>query len=303
MDIDQILEKLWKCTLPTSEEFDFLISRSIEVLSKEPNVLNIRSPITVCGDIHGQFYDLLELFSIGGQPPEQNFLFLGDYVDRGFYGTETFLLLITLKIRFPTKIYLLRGNHECEEISTEYGFYDEIVNKFKGVDSYSKCLSVFNMLPLSAIIDGKIFCVHGGLSPDLHQIQEIDEIDRNSEPPKEGVFLDLLWSDPDFVKGFAQSQRGAGYIFGGDVTKQFIHENGINYILRAHQFAEEGYQMWFDGLLYTVWSAPNYCYRSGNKASIYEISSLSKARFKTFKEAPIYARGNIPVSKIPQYFS
>jgi serine/threonine-protein phosphatase 4 catalytic subunit len=301
-DIDRVLTDLWNCQKPSEPDAVALLTKASEVLGTEANVLPLRAPITVCGDIHGQFYDLLELFSIGGCPPEQNFIFLGDYVDRGFYSAETFFLLLALKVRYPTKIYLLRGNHECEQITHDYGFYDEICRKYPRSDVYNLCLAAFSMLPLAALIDRKIFCVHGGLSPSLKQVSDLIPINRKQEPPQDGIFSDLLWSDPGDGPDFTHSERGAGFIFGKDVTQKFLQQNSLELILRAHQVANDGYEEFFDGLLYTVWSAPNYCYRGGNLASVLEITRPDKRRFKIFKEAPPAARGKIPESKLPSYF-
>ena len=246
--IDSILDELWACKLPKGEDAKYLLEMGQKVLIQEPNVLRINGPITVCGDIHGQFYDLLELFSIGGHPPEQNFLFLGDYVDRGFYSTETFFLLLALKVRYPTKMYLIRGNHESGQVTQDYGFKEEVERKYQNEPNmYDLCLEAFNALPLAAIIDNEIFCVHGGLSKDLVNIQQIEEIDRNMEPPEYGLFSDILWSDPDDkVTGYQESQRGAGYIFGGDACEKFLNDNGLKFMCRAHQVAQEGFVNWFD---------------------------------------------------------
>jgi serine/threonine-protein phosphatase 4 catalytic subunit len=302
-DIDRLLTVLWDCRLPPVADTAALLNKSVEVLRVEPNCLTLQTPITVCGDIHGQFYDLLELFLVAGKPPEQNFLFLGDYVDRGYYSAETFFLLLALKVRHPTKIYLLRGNHECQQATEDYGFYDEIRRKYPDSDIYSACLAAFSMLPLATVIDDRIFCVHGGLSPDLTKLADLQTIERTLEPPQEGIFADLLWSDPDeSIRGFGESTRGAGYLFGRDVTVAFARQNRISLICRAHQVAENGYEEFFGGLLYTVWSAPNYCYRGSNLASVLEITSPDMRKFKVFKEAPPSVRVTAPESKVAQYF-
>lgn len=301
--LDRILDLLWACKLPGLEDTKYLLTCGQQVLIKEPNVLKLKSPITLCGDIHGQFYDLLELFSVGGHPPEQNFLFLGDYVDRGFYSTETFFLLLALKVRYPTKMFLIRGNHESEQVTQDYGFKEECKRKYNDENVYSLCLEAFNALPLAAIIDGDVFCVHGGLSKDLKTVEQLNEIDRNMEPPETGLFSDILWSDPEpNIKGFEESQRGAGYLFGGDVTAEFLKNNNLKFMCRAHQVAQDGFVNWFNGLCYTVWSAPNYCYRGGNLASVFEITNAEKTKFKVFREAPACARGKQSESMLPQYF-
>ncbi|EAY23494.1 serine/threonine protein phosphatase, putative [Trichomonas vaginalis G3] len=301
--LDKILELLWVCKLPNLEDTKYLLTLGQQVLIKEPNVLKLQSPITLCGDIHGQFYDLLELFSVGGHPPEQNFLFLGDYVDRGFYSTETFFLLLALKVRYPTKMFLIRGNHESEQVTMDYGFKEECKRKYTDETIYNLCLEAFNALPLAAVIDGDVFCVHGGLSKDLKTVDQLNDIDRNMEPPEYGLFSDILWSDPDEkINGFEESQRGAGYLFGGDVTAEFLKNNNLKFMCRAHQVAQDGYYKWFNGLCYTVWSAPNYCYRGGNLATVFEITNADKTKFKVFREAPACARGKQPDSMLPQYF-
>lgn len=300
--LDAVLEQLWSCKLPSIDQAKALIAKGTEVLGAEENVIKLHTPITVCGDIHGQFYDLLELFSVGGRPPEQNFIFLGDYVDRGFYSTETFFLLLALKVRYPTKMFILRGNHETQPITLDYGFYDEVLRKYDE-SVYQSCINCFNMLPLAALIDNSVLCVHGGLSPDLKSMVDIEKINRKQEPPETGLFSDLLWSDPEKdINDFKESQRGAGYLFGGDVTQKFLQQNNLKFMCRAHQVANDGFEKWFDGLLYTVWSAPNYCYRGGNLASVFEITTPEKTKFKIFKEAPACARGHIPEAKLPQYF-
>ena len=304
-ELDDILSLLWDCKLPNKEDAIRLLQYGETVLEKEPNILQLNGPITVCGDIHGQFYDLLELFSVGGRPPEQNFIFLGDYVDRGFYSTETFFLLLALKCRYPTKMYMIRGNHECRQITMDYGFADEVLRKYddKNHAVYNACIETFNALPLAAVIDKKILCVHGGLSPSWNQLSDLEKINRKNEPPETGIFSDILWSDPNETKmGFQQSERGAGFLFGRDVTEKFLKKNDLKFICRAHQVAMEGYQKFFDGALYTVWSAPNYCYRGANLATVFEITNPDKSKFKPFKEAPACARGKIPEQKLPQYF-
>ncbi|XP_058037412.1 serine/threonine-protein phosphatase 4 catalytic subunit isoform X2 [Ahaetulla prasina] len=171
-----------------------------EILVEESNVQRVDSPVTVCGDIHGQFYDLKELFRVGGDVPETNYLFMGDFVDRGFYSVETFLLLLALKVRYPDRITLIRGNHESRQITQVYGFYDECLRKYGSVTVWRYCTEIFDYLSLSAIIDGKIFCVHGGLSPSIQTLDQIRTIDRKQEVPHDGPMCDLLWSDPEGAK-------------------------------------------------------------------------------------------------------
>lgn len=254
---------------------------------QEANIQKLDTPITICGDIHGQLHDLINLFETGGPVPQTQYIFLGDFVDRGFYSLECFLLLIALKVRYPDRITLLRGNHESRQITTVYGFYDECIRKYGSVNVWRYCCEVFDYLSLGAVIGGKggVFCIHGGLSPDIDTIDQIRILDRKQEVPHEGGMCDLLWSDPDDVPTWAVSPRGAGFLFGENEVKQFAHLNNISLIARAHQLVMEGYKEMFDSMLTTVWSAPNYCYRCGNIASILSIDDNFNREYKEFQAA------------------
>jgi serine/threonine-protein phosphatase 4 catalytic subunit len=195
-EVDHIIAELRECKYPTEEEAKLLCEKAIEILSREPNVVRVNAPVTVCGDIHGQYYDLIKLFKKGGDPPDTNYLFLGDYVDRGYYSVETFLLLLAYKVRYPDRITLLRGNHETRHITQVYGFYDECLKKYKKTDVWQACVEVFDFLILGAVVDNTFFCVHGGLSPELETLDDIQKLEREQEIPPEGALTDLMWSDP-----------------------------------------------------------------------------------------------------------
>ncbi|CAI9743048.1 serine serine/threonine-protein phosphatase 4 catalytic subunit [Octopus vulgaris] len=227
---------------------------------------------------------------------------MGDFVDRGFYSVETFLLLLALKVRYPDRITLIRGNHESRQITQVYGFYDECLRKYGSITVWRYCTEIFDFLSLSAIIDGKIFCVHGGLSPSIQTLDQIRAIDRKQEVPHDGPMCDLLWSDPEDMQGWGVSPRGAGYLFGSDVVSQFNVANDIDLICRAHQLVMEGYKWHFNETVLTVWSAPNYCYRCGNVAAILELDEHVQRDFTIFEAAPQECRG-IPSKKPqPDYF-
>ncbi|KAI9255614.1 Metallo-dependent phosphatase-like protein [Phascolomyces articulosus] len=254
---------------------------------RESNVVHIRAPVTVVGDIHGQYYDLIEIFRIGGHCPDTNYLFLGDYVDRGLYSIETISLLTVLKLRYPERVQLVRGNHESRAVTQTYGFYTECMRKYGSQQVWQYFTDMFDFLTLSVVIDNSIFCVHGGLSPTIHVLDQIRIIDRFREIPHEGAMADLVWSDPDPDKEeFSISARGAGYTFGKLVVERFLHLNNMDHILRAHQLCNAGYQVLFDDKLSTVWSAPNYCYRCGNLASILEVGVNGERFFNVFDAAP-----------------
>lgn len=187
------------------------------------------------GDIHGQYLDLLRLFDHDGLPPEANYLFLGDYVDRGKQSLETICLLLAYKIKYPDNIFLLRGNHECASINRVYGFYDECKKRFN-VKLWKIFGDCFNCLPVAALVSDKILCMHGGLSPDLNDLDQIRELTRPNDVPDNGLLCDLLWSDPHpEVKGWAMNDRGVSYTFGADVVTEFLIKHDLDLICRAHQ--------------------------------------------------------------------
>ena len=184
---------------------------------------------------------------------------------------ETVTLLVALKIRYPQRITILRGNHESRQITQVYGFYDECLRKYGNANVWKYFTDLFDYLPLTALIDNQIFCLHGGLSPSIDTLDNIRALDRIQEVPHEGPMCDLLWSDPDDRCGWGISPRGAGYTFGQDISEAFNHNNGLTLVARAHQLVMEGYKEMFDCRIVTVWSAPNYCYRCGNVAAILEL--------------------------------
>ncbi|KAH9465379.1 hypothetical protein Pst134EA_013265 [Puccinia striiformis f. sp. tritici] len=285
--LDECIEKLLTKQLLVEALIKEICEKTKELLMRESNVVHISAPVTVVGDIHGQFYDLIEIFRIGGFCPDTNYLFLGDYVDRGLFSVETISLLTCLKLRYPDRVQLIRGNHESRAVTQTYGFYAECVRKYGSPSVWTYFTDMFDFLTLSVVIEDRIFCVHGGLSPSIHCIDQIKVIDRFREIPHEGPMADLVWSDPDPDKeDFAISPRGAGYTFGAQVVKKFLTINDMHHILRAHQLCMEGFSVLYDDRLSTVWSAPNYCYRCGNMASILEIGPDGHKHFNVFDAAP-----------------
>eukprot|EP00891_Asterochloris_glomerata_P004506 jgi/Astpho2/4506/Aster-00103 len=302
-DLDRWIEQLRECKPLKEPEVKQLCEKALEILVEESNVQRVDAPVTICGDIHGQFYDLMELFKVGGDCPQTNYLFMGDFVDRGFYSVETLLLLLCLKVRYPDRIMLIRGNHESRQITQVYGFYDECLRKYGSVNVWRYCTDIFDYLSLSALIDNRIFCVHGGLSPTVQTLDQLRTIDRKLEVPHDGAMCDLLWSDPEDIEGWGLSPRGAGYLFGGDICTNFNQTNKVELIARAHQLVMEGYKLMFNSQLVTVWSAPNYCYRCGNVAAILELDEHLQKNFMVFEAAPQDARGPVPAKKPPaDYF-
>ena len=300
--LDSQIEQLRECKPLSEDGIKALCEKAKEILVTESNVHPVRTPVTICGDIHGQFYDLKELFRIGGELPDNNYLFMGDYVDRGYYSVETVTLLVTLKVRYPNRITILRGNHESKQITQVYGFYDECLRKYGNANVWQYFTALFDYLPLTAVVEGNIFCLHGGLSPSIDTLDQIKQLDRIMEVPHEGPICDLLWSDPDDRCGWGISPRGAGYSFGQDISEQFNHSNDLKLIARAHQLVMNGYNWSHDRNIITVFSAPNYCYRCGNEAAIMEVDEFMKYTFLQFNPAPKQNElGNIN-RRTPDYF-
>ncbi|VDO22278.1 unnamed protein product [Haemonchus placei] len=301
-EVDQWIEQLYECKQLSENQVKTLCEKvAKEIIEKESNVQEVRCPVTVCGDVHGQFHDLMELFKMGGKSPDTNYLFMGDYVDRGYYSVETVSLLVCLKIRYKERVTILRGNHESRQITQVYGFYDECLRKYGNSNVWKYFTDLFDCFPLTALVDGQIFCLHGGLSPSIDTLDHIRALDRIQEVPHEGPMCDLLWSDPDDRGGWGISPRGAGYTFGQDISETFNHSNGLTLISRAHQLVMEGYNWCHDRNVVTVFSAPNYCYRCGNQAAMVELDDELKYSFLQFDPAP--RRGEPHVTRrTPDYF-
>lgn len=302
-ELDQMISDLFQRKPLQEKTVELLCERAIEILKSEPNVKPVQCPVTVVGDVHGQFYDLLELFEIGGRPPFTNYLFMGDYVDRGHYSLETVSLLTCLKVRYPNRLTLTRGNHECRQITQVYGFYDECLRVYGNANVWKNFTDMFDFLPLAALIEGVIFCPHGGLSPSLDKLDEVEKLNRQVEIPHEGPICDLMWSDPDDRSGWGISPRGAGYTFGQDVSDKFNHDNGLDFIVRAHQLIMEGFQWQHQEAVLTLFSAPNYCYRCGNQGAIMQLDENMQRKIISYNPAP--RDKNLPQEqkkRMPDYF-
>ncbi|KAK8957650.1 Serine/threonine-protein phosphatase PP1 [Platanthera zijinensis] len=266
-----------------------LVSR--DIFLQQPNLLELEAPIKICGilllagDIHGQYSDLLRLFEYGGLPPASNYLFLGDYVDRGKQSLETICLLMAYKIKYPENFFLLRGNHECASINRIYGFYDECKRRFN-VRIWKVFTDCFNCLPVAALIDEKILCMHGGLSPDLHSLDQIRSLARPTDVPDTGLLCDFLWSDPSKdIQGWGVNDRGVSYTFGSDKVSEFLQKHDLDLICRAHQVVEDGYEFFADRQLVTIFSAPNYCGEFDNAGAMMSVDDTLMCSFQILKPA------------------
>ena len=291
--VDAVLEKLLavrgerpgKQVALEDNEIRMLCVRAREVFMSQPILLELEAPIKICGDIHGQYHDLLRLFEYGGFPPEANYLFLGDYVDRGKNGLETIALLLAFKIKYPENFFILRGNHECASINRIYGFYDECKRRYN-IKMWKTFTDCFNCLPVAAIVDEKIFCCHGGLSPELQQIDQIKKIIRPTDVPDTGLLCDLLWSDPDKdMVGWGENDRGVSFTFGEDIVAQFLRKMDLDLVCRAHQVVEDGYEFFARRQLVTIFSAPNYCGEFDNAGAVMAVDETLMCSFHILQPA------------------
>ncbi|PPQ80797.1 hypothetical protein CVT25_001922 [Psilocybe cyanescens] len=254
-----------------------------DVFLSQPTLVELSPPVKIVGDVHGQYSDLIRLFEMCGFPPAANYLFLGDYVDRGKQSLETILLLLCYKIKYPENFFLLRGNHECANVTRVYGFYDECKRRCN-IKTWKTFIDVFNCLPIAAIVASKIFCVHGGLSPSLHSMEDIKRIQRPTDVPDYGLLNDLLWSDPsDTALDWEDNERGVSYCFGKAIINEFLVRYDMDLICRAHMVVEDGYEFWNDRTLVTVFSAPNYCGEFDNYGACMSVSEDLLCAFELLK--------------------
>ena len=290
-DVDAVIQKLLevrgckpgKQVNLSEAEINMLCLKAREIFISQPMLLELEAPIKICGDIHGQYYDLLRMFEYGGFPPEANYLFLGDYVDRGRQSLETVCLLLAYKIKYPENFFLLRGNHESSTINRIYGFYDECKRRYsyKLWKTFSGC---FDCLPVAALIDEKILCMHGGLSPELLNIEQINKIQRPTDVPDNGLLCDLLWSDPDKdVHKWQENERGVSFVFGPEVVSEFLRKNDLDLVCRAHQVVEDGYEFFAKRQLVTIFSAPNYCGEFDNSGAMMSVDESLMCSFQILK--------------------
>ena len=291
-DVDRIISTLLKArNLPrgtnvdiTEKDLQILCNQARDVFHQEPMLLELEAPIKICGDIHGQFYDLLRLFELGGFPPETKYLFLGDYIDRGKHSLETITLLLAYKVKYPKSFFMLRGNHECSMINSRYGFLTECTKR-QSLKVYKSFNSCFTSMSVAAVVAGKIFCCHGGISPNLlnGSLDMINSLRGVTEIPEEGLLCDLLWADPDYISGWGVNTRGCSYTFGLDVLSRFLDKHDLDLVCRGHELVEDGYLFFGRKKLVTLFSAPSYCNQFTNNAAIMCVDEAVVCSFQILR--------------------
>ena len=269
----------------TDDEIRQITAQVTEVFKKESSLLEMSAPITVCGDIRGQIHDLLRIFDKTGYPPETRYLFLGNYADD--HSVDTVCLLFCYKIKYPDRVFMLRGSYDCRYMMRIRGFYDEIV-KMYGMNSglfevFSKC---FEWLPFAAIVGEKVFCVHGGISPELESLDDIRGLQRPMETPDEGLACDLLYDSPDpDTDGWADNEEEVGYLFGSGPLGDFLKHFDFDLVVRAHQKLMGGYEFPFfpEQTLVSLFSAPNLRSEYQNRGAVMCIDEFLSCTFTTLE--------------------
>ncbi|RDW89494.1 serine phosphatase-3 [Coleophoma cylindrospora] len=264
-----------------------------KIVYDEPTMVEMEieddATLTVCGDTHGQYFDLMELFRLNGLPTEKHYyLFNGDFVDRGSWSTEIALLLYAYKWLRPSQFFINRGNHETDDMNRVYGFEGECKAKYN--DRTFKLFSEsFSALPLATLIGKKYLVLHGGLfSDDKITLDDIRALNRHNQrqPGQAGLMMEMLWTDPQTEPGRGPSKRGVGMQFGPDVTRRFCEKNGLSAVIRSHEVRMEGYEEEHDGKCITVFSAPRYCDSTENKGAYINIGPDYKLEFHKFDAVP-----------------
>lgn len=266
---------------------------SLNIFSQEKVILDINIPVIIIGDIHGHLVEILRVFNRFGWPPSRNYIFLGDLVDRGEFSLETVILVLSLKICYPSSIYIIRGNHEFQELYSRCGFENEITAAYGDKLSHEIFGNVFSHIPIAALIYGKYLCLHGGIGPELNSLSDIEMIKKplSSFEEADDVALSILWSDPNRAgNGFSQSVRGSGYLFGADALLKFLSNNNLEMLIRGHECVVSGVEFLFNRKLVTVFGASNYCNGMQNRSGILIFKDANTYESVTFTPIHAYPR-------------
>jgi serine/threonine-protein phosphatase 5 len=277
-----------------------IILESYEKLRELPSLVDVDVPaghhITVCGDTHGQFFDLLKIFELNGMPSKENpYLFNGDFVDRGSWSYEVVMTLLAFKAWDTDSVHLTRGNHESKSMNQIYGFYGEVKAKM-GQSAVEVFRELFCAMPLAYVLKNQVMVVHGGIPTcEGGDLESLRKIDRVREPPDAGPMCECLWNDPQEMPGTTPNKRGVGYAFGPDVTKKYLEANGLKLLVRSHEVKDDGYELAHDGYCCTIFSAPNYCDQMGNKGAFIRFNGSDMVpHFTQFDASP---HPNVPAMK------
>ena len=275
-----------------SEIIRYLIRAAQKIFAAEPNILKVSMPVTVVGDLHGHILDLFRILSEVGYPPETRYLFLGDFVDRGEFSTETITIILLLKVLYPEHVFLIRGNHEFAEACVDHSsFFSELYSLYGNDSLKNDFLEMFSFLPLAADVDGYALAVHGGIGPSLFLATQLNSLRRPLVQFQPKMLEEMLWSDPsNEVTDLGPSTRGLGNLFGVNVAKSFLTRNNYSLLVRAHQCVNEGVSMGLDCKVITVFSASNYCGDCCNNAGVLRLLPGPTYEKRVFEPLPYLRR-------------
>ncbi|CAI5442606.1 unnamed protein product [Caenorhabditis angaria] len=296
VNVDEIIVKILNVgvsgltfsSIVSPQEMSSLLDLAKPLFMSQGSMVEIEAPVKICGDVHGQYADVLRLFDRGGFPPIVNYLFLGDYVDRGPQSLEVVTLFIAYKIKFPGNFFLLRGNHECGAINRVYGFLEEVTRRYGpklGATLWNSFQLTFACMPYTALVSGRILCMHGGVSKRMKSLDQLRKLPRPVlDVPIPSLETDLLWSDPDEqVNGFEENTRGVGQVFGAEALREITERLDVDLIARAHQVVQDGYEFFANKKLVTIFSAPHYCGSFNNAAAMMNVDKNLTCSFQIMR--------------------
>ena len=286
--------------LPFFEEevLNGLTLEALAVFRGEPGLVAVAGDFVVVGDLHGHVFDLLRILRQFGLPPTSRYIFLGDMVDRGPFSTETLTIIFSLKVLYPDDVFVIRGNHEFHSICSACGFLDEITKLGYSRSLYNSFISVFNILPLGAVVNENVLCVHGGIGPNFRELADIERIPRSMGELYGGVADSIVWSDPsEDVVRFETSERGKGFHYGSKALESFLQSNGLRLLVRGHQSIEEGIRYGLNEQVVTVFSASNYCNVMTNNCGVLQLLKDAKEKLITLEKIQYVERGAVKMVK------
>lgn len=282
----QLLTKLLSGGSSTKDECKRVCTDAARHLRREENIVALAAPVVVAGSLRGELQDLLTIFEISGPVPETSYLFLGDYTVSGPDPCGTLVLLLLLKARFPSRVTLLRGRHEQRQMTQVYGLHDACMRQFRsgGAEVWEAFCQCFDHMPIAAVVNEKIFCVHSGLAPEVETLEGLRHLDRHGDYGHEGPIADMLWSDPEEdVEGWGAAPKSCGYWFGEDITTAFLKANNLELMVRSKQLVVDGFAELHGGKCITVFSSSNVSF--GNQAAVLHLDEDCNRTVQTFREA------------------
>jgi len=280
------------------ENLNDLAHMAIDIFRDQPTMLRIDDPVIIVGDLHGSLHDLLRIFAENGLPDQRKYLFLGDYVDRGPFSLEVITLLFAFVCKFPRNVFLIRGNHEFENTNGQYGFKDEIINSGYSEDLWKLFNDAFSYLPLASLLYNSFLCLHGGISPHLNNLSQIESIVKPVLDYADPLVCDIVWADPsETYQLYSKSTRGNGNHFGTTAVNIFIESSGIKKIIRAHQCVMNGFELFAQGAVITVFSASSYDKNLSNKSGVLNVVDSNFIKPQVYDELPIITRVGVMFEK------